>query len=111
MGAMVLLLPGVRLLGWDRALAAVKWNVIILFAVSLSLANTLEKSGAGAWLTGSALGLIARPSPLAMALIVTPVVLLIRIGFVNNLGMIAAGLPLAFTLAKGWGLSPLWVAC
>ncbi len=61
MGAMVLLLPGVRLLGWDRALAAVKWNVIILFAVSLSLANTLERSGAGAWLTGSALGLFARP--------------------------------------------------
>jgi di/tricarboxylate transporter len=36
-------------------------------------------------------------------------VLLIRVGFVNNLGMIAAGLPLAFTLARGWGLDPVWV--
>ncbi len=109
MGAMALLLPGVRVLDWDRALAAVKWNVIILFAVSLSLANVLERSGAGAWLAGSTLGLIARPSPLIVALILTPLVVLIRVGFVNNLGMIAAGLPLAFTLARGWGLNPLWV--
>jgi di/tricarboxylate transporter len=38
-----------------------------------------------------------------------PLVMLIRVGFVNNLGMIAAGLPVAITLAKGWGLNPLWV--
>lgn len=42
-------------------------------------------------------------------LIVAPLIVLVRIGFVNNLGMIAVGLPVAFTLAKGWGLSPLWV--
>ncbi len=107
-GALALLLPGVRVLSWERAMAAIRWNVIILFGVSLALANALERSGAGAWLTSAALGSIAHPSPVAVALIVAPLVILIRIGFVNNLGMIAAGLPLAFTLAKGWGVSPLW---
>jgi sodium-dependent dicarboxylate transporter 2/3/5 len=42
-------------------------------------------------------------------LVLAPLVILIRVGFVNNLGMIAATLPLAFTLARGWGLNPVWV--
>lgn len=109
LGALALMLPGVRLLSWERALAAVKWNVIILFAVSLSLANALERSGAGAWLTQATLGILNRPSPLVAAAILVPLVVLLRVGFVNNLGMIAAALPLAFTLARGWGLNPLWV--
>lgn len=89
-------------------MASVRWNVIILFGVSLALADALERSGAGAWLTSATLRIVAHPAPLAVALMTAPLVLLIRIGFVNNLGMIAAGLPLAFTLAKGWGLDPLW---
>lgn len=107
-GAIALLLPGVRVLPWERAMAAIRWNVIILFGVSLALADALERSGAGAWLTGVTLGFMAHPTPLAVVLIVAPLMVLVRIGFVNNLGLIAAGLPVAFTLARGWGLNPLW---
>jgi len=107
-GALILLMPGVQVLSWDRAMASVRWNVIILFGVSLALADALEGSGAGRWLTGAALRVVSHPSPAAVALVVAPLVLLIRVGFVNNLGMIAAGLPLAFTLARGWGLDPVW---
>ena len=89
-------------------MASIRWNVIILFGVSLALADALERSGAGAWLTTGTLRIVEHPSPLALVAVISPLVLLIRIGFVNNLGMIAAGLPLAFTLARGWGLSPLW---
>lgn len=107
-GTILLLLPGVRVLSWERAMASIRWNVIILFGVSLALADALERSGAGAWLTAGTLRIVEHPSPLALVAVISPLVLLIRIGFVNNLGMIAAGLPLAFTLARGWGLSPLW---
>jgi len=107
-GALALMMPGVRVLSWEQAMASVRWNVIILFGVSLALADALERSGAGGWLTAAALGVVAHPSPAAVALVIAPLVLLIRIGFVNNLGMIAAGLPLAFTLARGWDMSPLW---
>jgi len=107
-GTILLLLPGVRVLTWERAMAAIRWNVIILFGVSLALADALERSGAGAWLTTGTLRIVAHPSPLALVAVISPLVLLIRVGFVNNLGMIAAGLPLAFTLARGWGLNPLW---
>jgi anion transporter len=107
-GTILLLLPGVRVLSWERAMAAIRWNVIILFGVSLALADALERSGAGAWLTSGTLRIVEHPSPLALVAVISPLVLLIRIGFVNNLGMIAAGLPLAFTLARGWGLNPLW---
>ncbi|MDR7529040.1 MAG: SLC13 family permease [Armatimonadota bacterium] len=108
-GVLPLLLPGLQVLTWERALAAVRWNVIILFGVALALAEALDRSGASHWLTAGALAAVPRPTPVATALILTPVVLLARIGFVNNLGMIAAGLPLAFTLARGWGLNPVWV--
>ncbi len=108
-GALALLLPGIRLLTWERAMDSVRWNVIILFGVSLALAEALDRSGAGRWLTEATLRLGDQPSPLSTALLVAPLVMLIRIGFVNNLGMIAAGLPLAFTLARGWGLNPVWV--
>jgi anion transporter len=107
-GTILLLLPGVRVLTWERAMAAIRWNVIILFGVSLALADALERSGAGAWLTTGTLRIVEHPSPLALVAVISPLVLLIRVGFVNNLGMIAAGLPLAFTLARGWGLNPLW---
>jgi len=107
-GAVILLLPGVQVLSWERAMASVRWNVIVLFGVSLALADALEGSGAGRWLTGAALSVVSHPSPAAVALVLAPLVLLIRIGFVNNLGMIAVGLPLAFTLARGWGLDPVW---
>lgn len=109
LGALALLLPGVRLLNWNRALEAVKWDVIILFAMSLSLAEALERSGAGRWLTAATLSLVNRPSPFVAVLILVPMIILGRIGFVNNLGMIAAVMPVAFTLAKGWGLDPRWV--
>jgi sodium-dependent dicarboxylate transporter 2/3/5 len=109
LGALVLMLPGVRLLTWDRGLAAVKWNVVILFAVSLTIAGALERTGAGPWLTTGAIGVLRHPSPLAAALVLAPLIVLMRIGFVNNLGMTAAGLPLAFTLARGWELNPVWV--
>lgn len=109
LGALALLLPGVRLLTWERALDAVKWNVIVLFAASLALAEALDRSGAAAWLAGSTLTLVARPSPVVLVLALVPAVILLRVGFVNNLGMIAAGLPLAFTLAKGWGVNTAWV--
>lgn len=108
-GTILLLLPGVRVLTWERAMGAVRWNVIILFGISLALADALERSGAGAWLTAGTLRIVEHPSPLALVAVISPLVLLIRVGFVNNLGMIAAGLPLAFTLARGWGLDPLWV--
>lgn len=108
-GAVALMLPGMRVLSWERALGSVRWNVIILFGVSLALATALEKSGAGKWLTDATLQIIDRPSPAAAVALLAPLVMLIRIGFVNNLGMIAAGLPVAITLAKGWGLNPVWV--
>lgn len=108
-GAVALMLPGIRVLTWERALASVRWNVIILFGVSLALANALEKSGAGTWLTDATLQVIDRPSPVTAVVLLAPLVMLIRVGFVNNLGMIAAALPVAITLAKGWGLNPLWV--
>ncbi len=107
-GAILLLLPGIRVLSWERAMAAIRWNVIILFGISLALAHALERSGAGAWLTAGTLRIVEHPSPLGVVAVISPLVLLIRVGFVNNLGMIAAGLPLAFTLAKGWGIDPLW---
>lgn len=107
-GTLLLLLPGLRVLTWERAMAAIRWNVVILFGISLALADALERSGAGAWLTAGTLRIVEHPSPAAIVAVISPLVLLIRIGFVNNLGMIAAGLPLVFTLARGWGLDPLW---
>ncbi|HEV8354707.1 MAG TPA: DASS family sodium-coupled anion symporter [bacterium] len=109
LGAIALMLPGIRVLSWERALDAVRWNVIILFGVSLALASALERSGAGRWLTDVTLRVLHQPSPVAAALVLAPLVMLVRVGFVNNLGMIAAGLPLAITLARGWGLNPVWI--
>ena len=109
MGMLLLLLPGLRVLPWERAVEAIRWNVIILFAISLALAAALERSGAGAWLTDQTLSLLRRPSPGALVLVLAPLIVLVRVGFVNNLGMIAATLPVAFTLARGWGLNQVWV--
>jgi len=109
LGAALLLLPGVRVLTWERALAAVRWNVVILFGLSLALATALERSGAAAWLTRTTLGLLADPAPALLLGVLAPLVVLVRVGFVNNLGMVAVALPLAFTLARGWGLNPVWV--
>jgi di/tricarboxylate transporter len=73
------------------------------------LANALEASGASRWLAGAAVGALGHPSPVVVALTVSLFAVVLRVGFVNNLGMIAATLPLIFTLAKAWNLNPQWL--
>jgi sodium-dependent dicarboxylate transporter 2/3/5 len=109
LGALALVTPGLGVLPWERGLAAIKWNIVILFAVSLSLANALESSGASRWLAAAALGALGSPSPAVVALTVSLFAVMLRVGFVNNLGMIAASLPLVFTLAKAWSLNAQWL--
>ena len=107
--AVVAMLPKVGLVDWRTVYRNMSWDVMILLGASLCMARGLTDSGAIAWLSGSVFGGLGGAGPLAIALAVSAATVVFRLGFPNNFSVVAAILPLVFSLAKADGINPVWL--
>lgn len=104
-----LLAPGLGVLTWSDFERHLGWANFFVLASSLSLAQALIHSGAGAWmatlLVHSMPGLAQRPVLLIVALLLAtaPVRLLIP----NITGFLALTIPVAMSIAQTAGLNPV----
>ena len=96
-----LLAPGIGVLSWKEFERGMSWASIFVIASSLSLAQALMKSGAGAWLAGLLVDatpdLGHRPTSVAVALLVASAV--VRLVVPNITGFLATTIPVAMAVA------------
>jgi sodium-dependent dicarboxylate transporter 2/3/5 len=91
------------LLDW-RDLAALRWDVLILFGGGLALAQALNSSGLAAWLGNGLRGLEGLPLPV---LVLTTMFVIVYLGeLASNTAVAAVFLPIAGAAAVGLGEPP-----
>jgi anion transporter len=98
-----LLAPGLGVLTWSDFERHLGWANFFVLASSLSLAQALMHSGAGAWMAG----LLVHSTPaliiVALLLATAPVRLLIP----NITGFLALTIPMAMSIGQAAGLNPI----
>jgi len=101
----VLVTPRIGVMTWQRFSRSAPWGICTVLAGAVSLAASLTRSGAAAWMAHGLFGRIAVPSTSwAMALAVFAVMGLITLAIPNRAAAITLGIPLATAYAAG---SPL----
>jgi len=109
LAASAIFLPGISLLEWKQAIREVDWSVLILFSISLAMANALEQTGTAQWIAGVLSGVIAgQPAPF-VAVAVAISCILLRLGLNNMNSLLAGFLPVIISLAAAHEISPLWL--
>lgn len=108
LGSLAITWPGMGILDWPQALERVRWDVLIQFGGSISLADALIRSGAVDWVASRVLPAIHPSGIVQLALATSIVVAVVRLGFVNVIGYVAIILPLALATAEEWQVNPLW---
>jgi sodium-dependent dicarboxylate transporter 2/3/5 len=91
------------LLDW-RDLAALRWDVLILFGGGLALAQALSSTGLAAWLGEGLRGLEGLPLPVVV--LATMVVIVYLGELASNTAVAAVFLPIAGAAAVGLGEPP-----
>ena len=103
-----LLAPGIGVLTWSEFERGLGWANLFVLAASLSLAQAMIRSGAGAWLAGlilrSAPALATEPLLLVVTLLVSAAGM--RMVIPNITGFLALTIPVAMSLGQGAGLNP-----
>jgi di/tricarboxylate transporter len=103
-----LLAPGIGVLTWSEFERGLGWANLFVLAASLSLAQAMIRSGAGAWLAGLILSeapaLAAEPLLLVVTLLVSAAGM--RMVIPNITGFLALTIPVAMALGQGAALNP-----
>ena len=104
-----LLAPGIGALTWKEFETRFGWSNFFVLATSLSLANALIKSGAGAWIANgiviSVPSFATRPSLVVLVLLVCAAA--VRLLIPNITGFLAVSIPIAMSIGQSTGLNPV----
>ena len=104
-----LLAPGIGVLKWKEFEKSFGWSNFFVLATSLSLANALIKTGAGAWIADTIVTyvptLVKQPVSVVIVLLIcaAPVRLLIP----NITGFLAITIPIAMSIGNSTGVNPV----
>lgn len=103
LGGMAMILLGV--LAQDQALIAIDWNVILLLAGMMMIANLLRETGLFQWIALQAVRL-GRNKPFRI-LIILSVVTSISSAFLDNVTIVILVAPVTLFVAANLGISPI----
>ncbi|MFZ5753153.1 MAG: SLC13 family permease [Bacillota bacterium] len=107
--AILIVSPGIGVISMKKAVKSFNFNILLMFAASLSLADSLHVNGVMEWIKQyGTLVNFKVISPLALSAIVMLVIAFLRIAFVTVLSASAALLPLVLAVMSSWGYNPLW---
>ena len=104
LGALLLILTGV--ISENNALKAIDLKTIFLFGGTLSLAEALDKTGAGEMIANTVIGALgANPSPYILTFVVF-ILCCIMTNFMSNTATTALMAPICLSIAQGMGADP-----
>lgn len=93
-----------RVVTWQAIEDYVNWGVILMYGGAISIASSLEKTGAAQWLANKGLtGL--NDSPFMVIMIISLISLLLT-ECISNAAVIAILLPIGLSLSKTMGMDP-----
>ena len=92
-------------LKWEDLEGYIHWNVILMYGGAIALGVAIDRSGAAGWLAASAIGDV--PVPPYLAVIGIAVATLVLSEFMSNAAAVAVMLPIGFSLAAQFGVSPV----
>jgi solute carrier family 13 (sodium-dependent dicarboxylate transporter), member 2/3/5 len=108
-GAVLLVCPGLGVLGWKEFEHRLSWGLVFTVGASLSLAEAVIRSGAADWIAQTFLlsltALPSRPLVLLGCLIVSATV--VHIAITNLAACIALLVPITMTVGKTAGVNPI----
>ncbi len=105
-GALVMLLPGVRLFTWKEAERATGWDALLMIGGVTSLGVASVKTGLAKWLVTSMLGGIGGLSALWIIVLICAFTAIIHLLLPINPAIIAAFIPPVAMLAQTTGHNP-----
>lgn len=108
--ALLFFLPGIEVISWKKAQAAIDWGGIILIVTGLALGMAIYKSGAAQWLAYTMFHRLNVFPPLAIIFLVVVGVSLLKVLFSSNTVTGIIIVPLLIALARQINISPLLVA-
>jgi len=95
-GAVLLTMPGVGVLSWKRAMAAVSWNLVVFVGAALVLGQALIATGAAAWIVDrlfTATGLAEARSTVVILFLIAIVSLTSHVYMTSHAARAAALIP------------------
>ena len=103
-GAILLILTGV--ISEKEALKSIDLKTIFLFGGTLSLAEALDKTGAGSMIADKVVGALGQnPSPLLLTFVVF-ILCCVMTNFMSNTATTALMAPICLSIAQGMGADP-----
>ena len=103
-GAILLILTGV--ISEKEAIKSIDLKTIFLFGGTLSLAEALDKSGAGKMIADTVVGALGQnPSPLILTFVVF-ILCCVMTNFMSNTATTALMAPICLSIAQGMGADP-----
>lgn len=107
--ALVLTVPGLGVIKWKSAVAAVPWNTVLLLGSILSIAFCVTDTGAIAWVADYLFSKMGQSTYHVYVILLALLTVLIRLGFPNNFTIVAILLPVAFSIAHTLQINPTWL--
>ena len=105
-GAVVMFLPGIRILTWKEAEAGTGWDAVLLIGGVTSLGAASVATGLAQWLVDYSLGGIAEWSPIWVIAVISGFTVLIHLVLPINPVIVTVLIPPLTILANSTGVNP-----
>ncbi len=98
----VLLLPGIGVMSWKQAQAAVPWGTLILFAVGIALGTVLVQTRGAAWMAGQIVDVFAlrQATPFVVVAVMAAFLIVVHLGFASATALAAAFIPIVISVLQ-----------
>lgn len=106
----LLFIPGIEILHWKDVAIKMDWGIILVFAAGFSIADAFVASRVTDWFSSISSHYIGSLSAFWFTLLLIICFIIIRIGFVNYTMMIAALMPVVFSLANATKINAIWLS-
>lgn len=111
-GAIVLTMPGVGVMGWKDGVRAVSWNLVVFVGAALVLGEALIETGAARWIIErlfAVSGIAEAQAPLLILLVLALLTLTSHVYMTSHAARAAALVPALLFLAQSLDLDPVAV--
>jgi solute carrier family 13 (sodium-dependent dicarboxylate transporter), member 2/3/5 len=100
LGAVLTLLPAIGVWDWEEARTRIDWDMMLFFAATIMVSEMLIETGTLQMVSDLLINLLGGQSKWSIIVLMVLLTMLLRLIFVNILGLLTIVLPLAITVGQ-----------